>query len=234
MNENHEPDPMHQLLNDFQEAVEHETRAQSAYRHAHEAAQRAHQHWARCSEDTMKARVALEEFIEGPGEPSFQSPGLFDSASVESDGETTGPYPPWTTKGIQRRIALSAHLNHRCWYCGGDLAHFEAHFQSIKGWTGWERWEPRPGFLLSVLEHQVPRSQGGTSRADNLVVACSICNSRKLNRDTEGFRGWVSERLGRPVVFFGEDPDGVRPNPLFGIPFAAEIARLKRTTSGSF
>lgn len=55
------------------------------------------------------------------------------------------------------------------------------------------------------LDHIVPRSQGGTHRADNLVTCCRTCNSRKQDAIAQGFKGiaWpasgVSGRIARAV-----------------------------------
>jgi 5-methylcytosine-specific restriction endonuclease McrA len=40
----------------------------------------------------------------------------------------------------------------------------------------------RPGSAELTIDHVVPRSQGGTSRWDNCVLACVPCNARKANR----------------------------------------------------
>lgn len=50
--------------------------------------------------------------------------------------------------------------NGRCWYCGADIEPF----------GNWE------------VDHQHPRSRGGSDSIDNLVPACRKCNSEKSDR----------------------------------------------------
>lgn len=42
--------------------------------------------------------------------------------------------------------------------------------------------------LAATLDHVVPKSQGGRSSEDNLVLACFRCNNRKANLGPEEFR----------------------------------------------
>ena len=41
---------------------------------------------------------------------------------------------------------------------------------------------------LATLDHVVPRSQGGPTRAENLVLACAACNNARGTLDVETFR----------------------------------------------
>lgn len=44
---------------------------------------------------------------------------------------------------------------------------------------------PRPnGTCEATVDHKIPTSRGGNSEADNLVLCCTSCNSRKSNRYT--------------------------------------------------
>ncbi len=40
---------------------------------------------------------------------------------------------------------------------------------------------------LATLDHVVPRSQGGPTRADNLVLACAACNNERGVEDAMAF-----------------------------------------------
>lgn len=53
-----------------------------------------------------------------------------------------------------------------CWYCGVQL-------QPLGVWE---------------VEHQTPRSRGGSDSLDNLVAACRPCNARKGNRTVDEYR----------------------------------------------
>ena len=44
----------------------------------------------------------------------------------------------------------------------------------------------RPGFADLTLDHVLPRSRGGRSTWENVVVACLECNKRKANRTPAG------------------------------------------------
>ncbi|MCK7472490.1 MAG: HNH endonuclease [Rhodopseudomonas palustris] len=62
----------------------------------------------------------------------------------------------------RKRILLSRNNiikrdNHRCQYCGTEKSPF-------------------------TVDHIVPRDRGGLDTWENLVCACSLCNSRKRNR----------------------------------------------------
>lgn len=56
-----------------------------------------------------------------------------------------------------------------CWYCGTALCSGTFH-----------------------LDHQTPKSQGGSNDANNLVAACSACNLRKHSLNLEQFRLFVA------------------------------------------
>lgn len=50
---------------------------------------------------------------------------------------------------------------HRCMYCGRDLL------------TDFET------FMLAEEDHLIPLSKGGTDDAQNIVIACAVCNRLK-------------------------------------------------------
>jgi len=62
----------------------------------------------------------------------------------------------------------------KCWYCGCDLS---------DGWS---------------VDHQMPRSRGGDSGADNLVPCCGSCNSSKKDKTLGEFRKQEQFRLTTP------------------------------------
>ena len=69
-------------------------------------------------------------------------------------------------------IPLSFKWNHRCVYC-------DAHDVPLE------------------LDHVHPRSQHGSNRVSNLVVACTACNQRKSNQDVGEFLKDEPARLAR-------------------------------------
>jgi len=65
--------------------------------------------------------------------------------------------PPRTVKFNRRNIYIRD--NHTCQYCGA-----------------------RPGRELLTIDHVLPRSRGGKSEWENVVLACQSCNARKGSR----------------------------------------------------
>jgi HNH endonuclease len=65
-----------------------------------------------------------------------------------------------------------------CVYCGREMMTL----------PGVEAWEHEPGIRLPgdfpTLDHIVPKSQGGRTVLDNLVIACATCNGKKGNQAT--------------------------------------------------
>jgi len=84
------------------------------------------------------------------------------------------------------RLELLKEQGGKCWYCGCAI-HADP------------KLEP-----FSQLEHQHPRSRGGRSSKENIVLACRPCNIRKKDRTVEEFRAWMEARNGTPVEFHGE------------------------------
>lgn len=73
-----------------------------------------------------------------------------------------------------------------CWYCGCGI-HADPSIEPY-----------------AQLEHQHPRSRGGRSSKENIVLACRPCNIRKKDKTVDEFRVWLEAREGRAVVFHGE------------------------------
>lgn len=69
--------------------------------------------------------------------------------------------------GWETRAYLLEKFGHRCAYCGKGEVPFE-------------------------LDHQLPRSRGGSQRVSNLVLACHDCNRAKGN--------WTAAEFGHPEV----------------------------------
>lgn len=63
----------------------------------------------------------------------------------------------------------------KCWYCGCQLTpHIQSHLS------------PLPTAIN--LEHQIPKTKGGTNREENLVYSCQTCNSSKGGSTVEEYR----------------------------------------------
>lgn len=81
-------------------------------------------------------------------------------------------------RGRRRKlIMLSERQNHRCCYCGCDTWHPDI----IDYKTD------RSKSNKATLEHLLPTSQGGTFSWDNLVMACSECNTARGDIPFEDF-----------------------------------------------
>lgn len=79
------------------------------------------------------------------------------------------------------RIKVYRRDQNTCQYCG-----FYCVLPSERGpKTSWR--------VVATIDHVVPRIEGGSSRIENLVVACAGCNVTKGRRSPE----WLS---GRAVV----------------------------------
>lgn len=51
------------------------------------------------------------------------------------------------------------------------------------------------GEVVLTLDHAIPRNAGGSNAAENLVTACSHCNSVRKDRPMKGFAYSVAEYL---------------------------------------
>ena len=60
-------------------------------------------------------------------------------------------------------------------------------------------------FKMFEVDHQVPRSRGGTDHKSNLQLLCSPCNRIKGDRPMEYLMAWLAE-YARPGMSAGESP----------------------------
>lgn len=85
---------------------------------------------------------------------------------------------------------VCAKTDARCWYCGIDTR------------------DPEMGFPKFHVDHILPLSKGGDYSYDNLVPACSRCNTWKADKTVEEFRDEVvklkPELLGHTGQFLFE------------------------------
>lgn len=111
---------------------------------------------------TLKRAIAL--LVTGQAEPlefgnsqqwEVRSPSLVLQVSEHIRLTKGNPKRPWKTPPVNRREVFRRD-HHTCQYCS-----------STKGLT---------------IDHVVPRSKGGTHTWDNVVTACSNCNSLKGDR----------------------------------------------------
>ncbi len=57
---------------------------------------------------------------------------------------------------------------------------------------------------LATLDHVVPRSRGGPTRPDNLVLACAACNNARGVEDAESFSARRGASAANPSPLEGE------------------------------
>jgi hypothetical protein len=86
----------------------------------------------------------------------------FDLQLLENPEISGLEYQRGERVGWETRAYLLEKYQHRCAYCGQGDEPFE-------------------------LDHQLPRSRGGSNRVSNLVLACHDCNSAKGNRTAAEF-----------------------------------------------
>jgi 5-methylcytosine-specific restriction endonuclease McrA len=86
----------------------------------------------------------------------------FDLALIQNPGIEGIEYQRGTLWGVEVRQYLLAKWEHRCTYCAATKVPLE-------------------------IDHAVPRSQGGSDRVANLVIACHNCNQAKGNQALEDF-----------------------------------------------
>ncbi len=86
----------------------------------------------------------------------------FDSQLLQNAEISGLEYQRGELTGWETRAYLLEKFGHRCAYCGKGEVPFE-------------------------LDHQLPRSRGGSNRVSNLVLACHDCNSAKGNRTAAEF-----------------------------------------------
>ena len=87
-----------------------------------------------------------------------------------------------------KRLKIYERDGWRCVYCGCEVEEHEAVWESLKiryPLKGGKSYQIQMSLTkerrdrIAVLDHVVPKSKGGSSRYDNLVTACWLCNSRK-------------------------------------------------------
>jgi hypothetical protein len=89
----------------------------------------------------------------------------------------------------KRRLAeVTARCGSRCWYCGRQMINFGRRVQEGEDFG-----------LRASVDHFQPTSRGGAESPENLVPACSRCNTVKGNRQFAEARTWlILARLGWP------------------------------------
>lgn len=83
---------------------------------------------------------------------------------------------------IRRRLLAKDGV---CWYCGATLC---------------ERGGP---LAWPTLDHVIPTAAGGTDDVDNLVLSCTRCNRRKMDRPLHSIV--VHVRRGSGIVLAGDE-----------------------------
>lgn len=78
----------------------------------------------------------------------------------------------------EKRLAIYLRDGLACAYCGATV---------------------EDGAQLS-LDHLLPRSKGGSNKADNLVTCCTRCNSSRGNRSVRAFCRAVADYLNHGAV----------------------------------
>jgi 5-methylcytosine-specific restriction endonuclease McrA len=96
----------------------------------------------------------------------------FDTQALENPDIEGVEYQQGQLSGYEVREYILLKWNHRCVYC-------DAHDVPLE------------------LDHVHPRSQHGSNRVSNLVVACTACNQRKSNQDVGEFLKDDPARLAR-------------------------------------
>jgi 5-methylcytosine-specific restriction endonuclease McrA len=86
----------------------------------------------------------------------------FDTQLLQQPELAGKDYQFGTLAGYELREYVLTKWNHTCAYCGAQSVPLE-------------------------LDHVVPRSQGGSNRTSNLVVACHACNQHKGNQPLEEY-----------------------------------------------
>lgn len=108
------------------------------------------------------------------------------------------PSPVYRVNADRRR-QLWDKQDGRCWYCGEGVSCDHLLEERPNG----SREDPE-GRVMPQIDHQHPRSRGGRSSADNLVLACVRCNQEKKAKTPDEYRLYLQARRGSAVIFFGE------------------------------
>jgi 5-methylcytosine-specific restriction endonuclease McrA len=126
---------------------------------------------------------------------SLQHQKLIQRVSLDGDDHIALPWwrpaPQRTVKTKARAIEsgvrefLHGCQGGECWYCGTDL----------------DDQDPTPH-----IDHQHPKSRGGSDDVGNLVLACAPCNVSKRDKTVGEFKAYLIDRDGLPgdYRFHGE------------------------------
>lgn len=87
-------------------------------------------------------------------------------------------------------------IDPHCWYCGFPLARFPEDYEPLD--DGSFVLMHSSGLRVAHLEHQTPKSKGGSNDRTNLVLSCSACNQDKGTLTLDQYRS----KVGR--AFYGE------------------------------
>jgi 5-methylcytosine-specific restriction endonuclease McrA len=80
-------------------------------------------------------------------------------------------------KKLNKLLRLHTREQGRCFYCG-----VRVNLHTVK--TLGTRW---PDARAATMDHIIPRSAGGGSTEDNLVLACYGCNNRRSDQPASDF-----------------------------------------------
>jgi Restriction endonuclease len=143
------------------------------------------------------------------GAQSSQSPYLVREVPGSPEvlpKELRAPRNP--TAAVKRQVI--SRDGWRCRVCGVRVADKDALKRLIAAYPAETRWaSPEKGkhqtlrLMWAVLDHVIPWARGGSSSADNLVVACNPCNYGRANHtfDEVGF----ADPFSKPAVKDGWD-----------------------------
>lgn len=80
---------------------------------------------------------------------------------------------------MSRAMGIAAvKTNGRCYYCGVKLQQHKGHGKVPPN--------------AAAVEHMVPKSRGGTGKADNITAACWTCNASKGTKTIDEYRRWFA------------------------------------------
>lgn len=88
---------------------------------------------------------------------------------------------------LKRRKRIVERDGFACAYCNVALS-----YQMRPATVG--PWDELPAGIWPSVDHDVPRSRGGSDADANLVACCTGCNSQKGSRTGDEYRAWRLER----------------------------------------
>ena len=100
---------------------------------------------------------------------------------------------------VRWRLQAVAKQNGLCFYCRCPL--YEQRKVDLETFASRYALSLRQArHFLSTAEHLLPKSEGGTDQAENIVAACVHCNSKRHRRRNapsyQEYRDYVRRRLG--------------------------------------